>query len=65
MNEFICPKCNQPGLPSIYLPMCTACANIERRKGGEIKDYNAAQHHVQRMGLWARISKWFGAIAHR
>ena len=20
---------------------------------------------VQRMGLWARISKWFGAIAHR
>ena len=24
-----------------------------------------AQQSVQRMGLWARISKWFGAIAHR
>ena len=25
----------------------------------------AAQQSVQRIGLWARISKWFGAIAHR
>ena len=38
MSDFICPKCDQPSLPSIYLPMCTGCANIERRKSGEIKD---------------------------
>lgn len=25
----------------------------------------AFQHSVQRMGLWARLKKWFGAIAHR
>jgi len=25
----------------------------------------SAQHSVQRMGLRARLSKWFGAIAHR
>ena len=47
MNDFICPKCNQPGLPSIYLPMCTSCANIARRKSGEIKDDNAAQHSTR------------------
>lgn len=29
-NRFICPKCKQPGLPSVFLPMCTACANTER-----------------------------------
>ena len=50
MNDFICPKCNQPGLPSIYLPMCTACANIERRKSGEIKDDNAAQQSMHLTG---------------
>jgi hypothetical protein len=33
MNDFICPKCNQPGFASIYLSMCTACANAER--GGD------------------------------
>lgn len=32
-----CPKCGKKGLMSIYLPMCTACANEERRKSGEIK----------------------------
>lgn len=36
-------------------------AVIELRKLYE----KAAQHSVQRMGLLARISKWFGAIAHR
>ena len=25
----------------------------------------AVEHGVQRIGLWARISKWFGAIANR
>lgn len=25
----------------------------------------AAEHSVQRMGLWSRLKKWFGAIAHR
>jgi len=25
----------------------------------------AAQRSVQRIGLWARIKKWFGAIANR
>ena len=25
----------------------------------------SAQQSVQRMGLWARLKKWFGANAHR
>jgi hypothetical protein len=33
-----CPKCGKKGLMSIYLPMCTACANEERTKSGEIKE---------------------------
>ena len=36
-------------------------AVIELRKLYE----KSAQQSVQRMGLLARISKWFGAIAHR
>lgn len=59
MNDFICPKCGKPGFPSVYLPMCTACANTERRKSGEIKE------SVQRIGLLDRISKWFRSISNR
>lgn len=29
------------------------------------QEFQSAQQSVQRMGLLARISKWFGAIAHR
>jgi len=25
-----CPVCGQKGLPSVHLPMCTACANFQR-----------------------------------
>lgn len=51
MSEFICPKCGNPGLPSIYRPTCTACANEERRASGEIKNSNqSAQQGVQRTG---------------
>jgi len=31
----------------------------------EYAEYYAAQHSVQQMGLLARLSKWFGVIAHR
>lgn len=31
-DVFICPQCGDKGLPSAYLPMCTACANAERAK---------------------------------
>lgn len=39
MELIDCPKCGNKGLPSIYLPMCTACANIERINSGDIKGY--------------------------
>jgi hypothetical protein len=47
-NDFICPKCHQPGLPSVWFDTCTACANERRKKSGEIKDDNAAQKSVKR-----------------
>lgn len=28
--DFECPKCGEMGIASIYLPMCTNCANKER-----------------------------------
>jgi hypothetical protein len=45
------------------------CASIEH--GGwycghhTAQELKAAEHRVQRMGLWPRLKKWFGAIAHR
>jgi len=27
---YVCPKCNQKGLPSIYGNLCTSCSNIQR-----------------------------------
>ena len=30
-----------------------------------LEDFQAFQQSVQRIGLWARIKKWFGTIANR
>lgn len=33
LGDFVCPKCHKEGIPSVYLPMCTSCANTERGRG--------------------------------
>ena len=29
-TRYLCPKCNNPGLPSVYGDYCTRCSNSER-----------------------------------
>jgi len=41
-------------IPSLVFEMRMLLSKIE-----------AVEHSVQRIGLWARIKKWFGAIANR
>ena len=42
-----------------------AMKKLQEKYNERLANFNAAQQSVQRMGLLARLSKWFGAIAHR
>lgn len=64
-----CPKCNQREqhvFPNGKVNrLCAVCAWALIEEFVNSPDEQEAEQNVQRIGLLARISKWFGAIANR
>lgn len=70
VNYKYCKRCETK--VSLNATQCLVCNGREFATQEEVNqaaeallNYISAQQSVQRIGLWARIKKWFGAIANR